>query len=581
MSNLIEILAKHKLPGHFIQAIVRRVKNYPQTRLDIILSDFPTLLPGDIAMILSEHTNLPLLKWEDIDVAKIPITNEKLMPKSALAVPISVDEDQIVITVGHPKSKETKDLSAKIYAEFKKETIINISDRITRQKVFQIFQHDVGVFDALRKNIITAEEKVHQKGQEDINQFLTQIISEILHAAATLGASDIQFLATATFGQVFMKIQGTGHIAAEMRRNTYDRIMRVFMDEISVPAETIKKKSVEAAITKFEGVDPEIFQLYNFRVQVTMPEPSEFEYTVATVRLLARSINIVSFQDAGFNDQEIRSIKNAVDSVAGLILLVGPVNCGKSTTLYTMMVGIDAVRRLVKTIENPIEFRAAMWEQNALGSTDTLEEELSAYRDQIKAMVRKSPDCLLAGEIRTVEEAKQILGLAYASTLCFSSMHSENIAGALGRLRFWGIPNIDLAAVLRLIIAQRLIRQLCEHCKIKESRPQNQAQFDFFAQDTKVEKKPKIYAAKYGGCEKCQYTGFSGRLLIAEMLSSTNPGFKQTVHKGGSLAIDEMLRKDQSSLWHSGMRYVFAGKTSVGEVVRNVGRVPIDAKEKT
>lgn len=580
MNNLAEILAEHELPGHFIQAIVRRAETYPSIRLDTILSDFPTLLPSDIANILSKYTKLPLLPWEDIDVAKIPITDDKLMPKSALAVPIRIEERQVVIAVGHPKSQETKDLSNKIYMAFQKETKLMLADRITRQKVFQIFQQDEGVLDLLRKNIAAAEEKVHEKGQEDINKFLTKIISEILHAAATLGASDIQFLATETFGQIFMKIQGTGHIAAEMRRNTYDRIMRVFVDEIGVPAETIKKKSVEAAITKFDGVDPEIFQLYNFRVQVTIPEPTQSEYTVATVRLLARSINIISFKDAGFNSQEIHAIKNAVDSVAGLILLVGPVNCGKSTTLYTMMIGIDAVRRLVKTIENPIEFRASMWEQNSLGGSDTLEEELSSYRDQIKGMVRKSPDCLLAGEIRTIEEAKQILGLAYASTLCFSSLHAENIAGALGRLKFWGIPNIDLVAVLRLIIAQRLIRKLCEHCKINEARPHNQAQFDLFAKNAGITEKPLIHAAKYGGCEKCQFTGFSGRLLIAEMLSSTSPGFKKTLHKAGAFEIEEMLMKDQSSLWHSGMRYVLSGKTSVGEVVRNVGRVPIETKEK-
>lgn len=575
MADLSEILANYDLPGHHIQAILRRVKNYPKIRLDTILSDFSKLYPADIAKILSEHLNIPLLNWSDIEVAKIPTSHPQLAPKSVAAVPIKAEDGKkAIIAVAHPQSQETKDLVNTIYAATNEEAIIMIADRITREKVFQIFQPGEGVFDNLRKNIHAAEIKTNN--DNEVSTALTKIISEILYAAAILGASDIQFTATETFGTIIMKIQGTGHIAAEFRRITYDKIMRLFIGSINVPAETIKKKSVEVGITNMEGVDQEIFQLYNFRAQVTMPEASQSDYTVATIRLLARSINIVSFADAGFNDKEISEIKHAVNSTTGLILLVGPVNSGKSTTLYTMMISIDSIRRLVKTIENPIEFRAPMWEQNNLVSTDTVEEELAAYRDQTKAMVRKSPDCLLAGELRTVEEAKQIIGLAYASTLCFSSLHAGTVADAFDRLNYWQVGAYDLANVVRLVIAQRLIRKLCKNCKIKEEQEHNLAQVQIFKKQISDNNKTEIYAANRLGCGECSYTGFNGRLLIAEILAATHPDFRSLVLACDQDSLNKAIYGQKSSLWHSGMRHVLAGDTSVGELVRNIGRVPIN-----
>ena len=219
---------------------------------------------------------------------------------------------------------------------------------------------------------------------------------------------------------------------------------------------------------------------------------------------------------------------------------------------------------------------------------DSVEQEREAYRNQIKGMVRKSPDCLLAGELRSKEEAEEIFGLAYASTLCFSTIHSENIAAAIGRLSYWGLSKYDLASVIRLMVAQRLLRKLCPKCKTIETDPSNleeikiyknhvepeeQGKFSWQAVFKYLEKPENVYTESASGCEYCDHTGFKGRVLIAEMLSYNDHGFKEMLLSDNHNAIQDYMIKNGISLWHSGMSVALRGQVSINEVIRNTQRL--------
>ena len=505
----------------------------------------------------------------------MPISWVDLRPTGTAAVPVFADENNITVAISYPQAEEVIAYMHQLYTDYKKHRITEvIADRIVRQTVFRLFQRDEEDIKKLQEYIHEVEALSPQSPQTEAK--LNQVIVAIINTAVTLGASDIQLLATATFGQVQYKLEGTGHIVGEMTRDLYLRVMRKMMADLNVSPDSIRNKSTEASISAetHSSLPKETFRFYNFRCQFTMPEPKESDYTVVTIRLLSKNLDLLSFADAGFAAEQIALINHAVDSVAGLVISVGPVNSGKSSTLFGMLSQIDPVRRLIKTIENPIEFRSPLWEQNALGDTLTTEEEHAAYRNHIKGMVRKSPDCLLAGELRSAEESLEIFSLAYASTLCFSSLHAENIANAIGRLQFWGIPRVDLANVMRLIIAQRLVRRLCLHCKIPEESEVNLKEAAFYAEQTDANlSSAKIFSSSIGGCKFCKYTGFVGRRLIAEMLSSVEKeSYEILISEESGRLLKRHMFKNRSSLWHSGMRYVMAGKVSVEEVVRHTSR---------
>ena len=574
--TLEEILVKHEILRHHTKTIVRRVDAYRQFRLDKILEDFPMLSPTTVAAVMSDYTQTPLFKGEELDITKIPVNWPKLKPRDTAAVPVFADEKSITVAVLHPQAEETQAYMHQLHANFKKHRIhLVISDRITRQTVFRLYHRVEDDMEKLQKYIQEVEALPPQSPKTEAK--LNQVFVAIINTAVTMNASDIQLLATESFGQIQFKVEGTGHIVGEMTRDLYLRVTRKILSDLNVSPDAIKNKSTEASITSdtHGNISREVFRFFNFRCQLTMPEPKESDYTVITIRLLSRNLDLLSFEEAGFIPKQINLINQATDSVAGLVLSVGPVNSGKSTTLFGMLSQIDPVRRLIKTIENPIEFRSPLWEQNELGDTLTLKDEHLSYRQHIKGMVRKSPDCLLAGELRSAEESVEIFGLAYASTLCFSSLHAENIANAIGRLKFWGIPRVDIANVVRLIIAQRLVRRLCPQCKIPEKSKPNIAEASLYAKQVGITLSPEqIYTNDINGCDLCRHTGFVGRQLIAEILSSVEKeSYEVLVSEDGSRLLHRMLHKNNRSMWHSGMRHVVTGMVSVGEVLRHAARI--------
>ena len=572
--GLFNLLIDNNVPSHHAKTILRRIEYYPNVQLDELLRDFAILPPPVIARVISFATKVELFeeyKYKiDVELSK----TEKIYPKNDSAVPIKMTDNEITILVGFPKSKEVGNYLTQINSRFQQHSIkILIANKKIREEIFRQFYNDEEIWAKLRKAIDNAENEI--KSDKTDSKNLIILLETILWAAGSVGASDIQFFASDCFGQIQFKIEDTGHIVAEMSVDLYNYMMTKMMALSGSSSDRLKKKTTdEGEINPFQSdvISDEIFKHYNFRCQFGAPENrSKPDYIVGTIRLLAKNITLPSFEQAGFTNEQVETIKDATKCVAGLIMLIGPVDSGKSTTLFSMLSSIDPTRRLVKTIENPIEFRNPFWEQNSLGGYETKDDEKNAYRQQIRGMVRKSPHCLLAGEIRSPEDCEKIVDIAYASTLCFTSMHSENVGNAVGRLKYWEIRDNDISSIVRLIIAQRLVRKLCEKCKIEEDDERKLKEVEHYIGGPIGDL--KIYKPSVIGCENCRFTGFSGRCMIAEMLSHRDEYFADAVMNPNHSKIGEALFENKKSLWHSAMNHVVKGIVSVDEVLRHTHRI--------
>ncbi len=246
----------------------------------------------------------------------------------------------------------------------------------------------------------------------------------------------------------------------------------------------------------------------------------------------------------------------------GMVLMCGPTGSGKTTTLYAMIREIDRRQRNVITIEDPVEYRI-----DGVTQIPVNEQKGNSFSNILRSVLRQDPDVLLVGEIRDVETARIAMQAASTGHLVFSTVHAQNAIGTIFRLLDLGIEPYLVASGIHLVVAQRLIRQLCPDCKVAR-RPSPTEQMRLSRSlNTEI---TQIYQAV--GCRRCLETGFIGRRAIFEMLTATEE-LRDVILSTGSI---QGIRKAMAttmfqSLLDSGYRMVAEGLTPIEEAERVCG----------
>ncbi len=277
------------------------------------------------------------------------------------------------------------------------------------------------------------------------------------------------------------------------------------------------------------------------------------------LRILDKSRISLDLASLGFLPQELESIRRGVDCSCGLVLLVGPTGSGKSTTLYAALNEVKSTAKNILTAEDPVEYRIA-----GINQVQVKPEIGLTFANALKCFLRQDPDIILIGEIRDLETAEMTIRAALTGHLVFSTLHTNDAISTIDRLVDIGMPNYLVVASLRLIIAQRLIRNLCPDCKEPyEVRPEDIPQ-------SITSSSPVIYKPK--GCEKCNFIGYKGRSVINEVVLIDDE-IKAAVHKGlsSSQIMEVAKKKGTLPLLESGFKRVEEGVTSLEEVLSVAG----------
>jgi len=278
------------------------------------------------------------------------------------------------------------------------------------------------------------------------------------------------------------------------------------------------------------------------------------------LRLLAsRGSSVLNISDLGFEPDKIRSLDRLFSAPFGMVLVTGPTGSGKLTTLYAALREQDSISKNILTIEDPIEYQLLMIRQ-----TQVNEKAGYTFSSAIRSFLRQDPDVMLVGEIRDEETA--LLGIRAALTghLVLSTLHTNGALSALARLKDLGISSYLLSTALSGILAQRLIRKLCVHCKVQtDHSPEELQPYDL--PDSGV-----YYKAV--GCRQCQDTGYNGRECISELLSCSE-AILRLVAKDAPLGdiLDQARKEGFTDLLSSGKGKVQAGNTSLAELRRVLG----------
>lgn len=279
------------------------------------------------------------------------------------------------------------------------------------------------------------------------------------------------------------------------------------------------------------------------------------------MRILDRSQLALDFAALGFSERLATQLRTAIHTPYGIVLVTGPTGSGKTTTLYAALAELNRRERKLLTVEDPIEYRLPGVVQTqvnpGIGFT---------FGSALRSFLRQDPDVMMVGEIRDKETAEIAVQAALTGHMILSTLHTNTAPGAVTRLLDMGIEPLLLSSVLTAVVAQRLVRRLCESCR--EPRPTDEALIPMFER-ADVPPPPDLYHPV--GCPKCSGTGYAGRIAIFELLliDSEIAGLILAGSDARTLA-DAAGRKDMRSLLNDGLGRASEGLTSVEEVLRVV-----------
>lgn len=279
------------------------------------------------------------------------------------------------------------------------------------------------------------------------------------------------------------------------------------------------------------------------------------------LRLLEKNERVLSLPELGLGQEDFQLMHRLVNSSHGIVLVTGPTGSGKTTTLYAILQEIASPERNILTIEDPVEYELDGVSQMQVNPKIGL-----TFASGLRSIVRQDPDVILIGEIRDSETASIAVQSALTGHLVFSTLHTNDAPGAVTRLFDMGVEPFLLSSVLRGVIAQRLVRVLCTHCK-KPYSP-SMAEQNSLKEISMPHDQP-LYAAV--GCPECMGTGYKGRMALYEIMPISDDIRQLIVDRNDAQTIaDQAIHEGMRTLRHDGLLKVASGFTSLPEVERVV-----------
>ena len=275
------------------------------------------------------------------------------------------------------------------------------------------------------------------------------------------------------------------------------------------------------------------------------------------LRLLDKQAGRLNLKHLGMDAETEKRLKVMIQKPHGIILVTGPTGSGKTTTLYAALTDLNETTRNILTVEDPIEYYL-----DGIGQTQVNTKVDMSFARGLRAILRQDPDVVMVGEIRDVETAEIAVQASLTGHLVFSTLHTNTAVGAVTRLRDMGVEPYLLSSSLIGVIAQRLVRLLCQECKVAYQPSEQEAEI----LGLKSSAGTTVYRG--GGCTTCNQSGYLGRNGIYELIE-VDDAARNLIHTGSSeVSLERLARQSSPSIRHDGARLVLEGRTSLEEVLR-------------
>lgn len=511
----------------------------------------------NIARCLAKQFDCPYYDLKKYKGKPEPELLEKIprsLAKRYLTIPLKIENNQLTVAMADPSNILALDELA-IRTGMKIQKVISVSSDILEAiEVFYLGKSEVDIGEVMEE--VDARylrvEKIEIKDQDVTEESapIVKLVNSLITEAKKRGASDVHIEPTETGMIVRYRIDGILHDAYNVPKHAQNALIsRVkIMTDLDI-AERRRPQDGRIKFKKFGNLDIDL------RVGVS---PMLYGEKIV-MRILDRTASIIDLEHMGFSDDNLKRYREMIRKPYGMILHVGPTGSGKTTTLYSALNEINSREVNIHTAEDPVEYTLPGINQLPIRANIGV-----TFANALRSFLRQDPDIIMIGEIRDFETAQIAVEAALTGHLVFSTLHTNDSAGTVVRLLDMGIEPFLVASSVLCVVAQRLVRRICEHCKISYTMTKEElATLGLTINDDKME----LYKGK--GCPDCDGTGYKGRLGIHEVLTM-NERIKTLILK--RTPSDEIKRDSMESgmksLYEDALAKMTSGITTPQEVMR-------------
>jgi type IV pilus assembly protein PilB len=383
---------------------------------------------------------------------------------------------------------------------------------------------------------------------DEYSQPMVRLIDALLADAVQNGASDIHFEPEQSFLRIRYRIDG---ILRQIRS-----LHKSYWPAMAVRLKVMSNMNIAEARAPQDGRISIHFSGRQIDFRASAQPTTHGENFV--LRVLDRQKGIVPLDALGLGTDELSLLKRMIARPDGVILVTGPTGSGKTTTLYSILSHINTESVNIMTLEDPVEYPMTMIRQTSVNESAKV-----GFADGIRSMMRQDPDIILVGEIRDRETAEMAFSAAMTGHQVYSTLHTNSAIGSVARLLDIGIPPDIMAGNMIGIVAQRLVRRLCPHCRQETLANGLERQLLELA-----EQAPPATVYRAVGCQRCNH-GYKGRMALTELLKFNAELDELVAHRASSRELTRAARAAGfRSLLDDGVRRVLDGATTLDEVAR-------------
>ncbi len=389
---------------------------------------------------------------------------------------------------------------------------------------------------------------------EQNHKVAPEILEEIFQDAIALRASDIHFEPQEKEVMVRFRVDGVLHEAGRIPKEYYEGVVNRMKIAANLHIDE-HHMAQDGAIRYDTGKG-----MMDIRVSIVPVVDGE----KIVLRLLSEYVRALTLADLGCSEENRTILEQASRKPFGMILTTGPTGSGKSTTLYALLKLRNHPDVNISTIEDPVEYKV-----HGINHIQVNTETNLTFANGLRALMRQDPNIILVGEIRDGETASIAVNAALTGHLLFSTLHANDACTSVPRLLEMGVEPFLLASTLEVVIAQRLLRKICPHCRYSYNVTKAEIPNLFAHADKFFDDKGDVLLYKGKGCESCGGIGFQGRLAVHELLVITPAIEALIVARKSSAEIEVQARADgMKSLFEDGFVKVRAGITTLEELLR-------------
>lgn len=493
-----------------------------------------------------------------IDIASVTQVVAPQYARNHGFLAVHADQDFVTLAVKNPLDLKWRDGLESLLRKSIKIVFANPNDIDRYQNEFYTLAKSIdrsSINDAqqgisLQQNLDQLVE-LGRSGQLDAeDHHIVQVVDWLLQYAFEQRASDIHLEPRKEIGEMRFRIDGLLHHAYQVPPN----VMLAIIGRLK----TLGRMDIAEKRRPLDG-----------RLKTRTPDNKEIELRLSTIptamgekmvmRIFDPDVLQRSFTDLGLSDRELDLWHQLTRHTHGIILVTGPTGSGKTTTLYSTLKDLATSEVNVCTIEDPIEMVEPSFNQIQVHNSIDL-----SFSAGVKALLRQDPDIIMIGEIRDLATAEMAVQAALTGHLVLSTLHTNDSPSSITRLLELGIPAYLISATVLGVMAQRLVRTLCKHCK--EPTTIEDSIWRDFSPDKDLE---QTNVCKPVGCIECRQTGYLGRIGLYEMLEMTNTLESHITSDVDLRALRKQAQDDGLlTLRHSGAKKVSQGFTTIEEVMR-------------